>query len=85
MTTHFGESEVEDAALAWLEATGWQIAHGPEIVRGTAAAERANYGEVVLSARLRDALARLNPRLPAEALEVVSHILWVNPGGSHDT
>src|SRR5690606_36335915 len=33
------------------------------------AAERANYGEVVLSARLRDALARLNPTLPTETLE----------------
>ena len=33
------------------------------------AAERADYGEVVLAQRLRDALARLNPDLPAEALE----------------
>jgi type I restriction enzyme R subunit len=63
------ESEIEDAALAWLEATGWQIAHGPEIAPDQPAAERANYGEVVLAQRLRDALARLNPRLPADALE----------------
>src|SRR5690606_14641929 len=62
-------SVVEDAALAWLEAIGWQIAHGPHIAPDMAAAERANYGEVVLGARLRDALARLNPTLPAEALE----------------
>ncbi len=33
------------------------------------AAERANYNEVVLGTRLRDALARLNPTLPADALE----------------
>ena len=25
------ESVVEDAALAWLEAGGWQVAHSPDI------------------------------------------------------
>jgi type I restriction enzyme R subunit len=65
----FSESDVETAALEWLRATGWQIAHGPEIAPVMPGAERANYGEVVLARRLRDALARLNPRLPPEALE----------------
>lgn len=32
------------------------------------AAERADYGEVVLAQRLRDALYGLNPALPADAL-----------------
>ena len=65
----FTESVVEDAALAWLEATGWRVAHGPDIGPDMPAAERADYGEVVLVRRLRDALARLNPGLPADALE----------------
>jgi type I restriction enzyme R subunit len=65
----FSESDVETAALEWLRATGWQIAHGPDIAPGMLAAERADYGEVVLARRLRDALGRLNPELPAEALE----------------
>ena len=59
--TAFSESVVEDASLAWLEATGWQIAHGPDIAPDMPAAERADYGEVVLAERLRDALARLKP------------------------
>jgi len=63
------ESVVEQAALAWLESTRWQVAHGPDIAPDTPAAERVHYGEVVLERRLRDALARLNPDLPAEALE----------------
>jgi type I restriction enzyme R subunit len=67
--SRFGESVVEEAALAWLESAGWKIAHGPEIGPDTPGAERADYGEVVLSVRLRAALARLNPTLPAEALE----------------
>lgn len=67
--TPLTESTIEQAALAWLEAIGWKVAHGPDIAPDTSAAERTNYGEVVLSQRLRDALARLNPKLPAEALE----------------
>ena len=35
----------------------------------TPGAERADYGEVVLERRLRDALATLNPGLPADALD----------------
>ncbi len=74
--TSFSESTVEDAALAWLEAIGWRVAHGPDIspvgdtlTPALSQRERENYSEVVLARRLRDALARLNPALPAEALE----------------
>lgn len=69
------ESVVEEAALAWLEATGWQVVHGPEIAPDQPQAERADYGQVVLEQRLRDALVRLNPGLPAETLEDASRKL----------
>ena len=69
MSRGFTESVVEQAALAWLESVGWSVRNGAQIAPGEAAAERADYGEVVLKQRLRDALARLNPALPAEALE----------------
>ena len=65
----FTEWEVEEAALAWLDNIGWNIAHGPDIAPDTPGAERADYGDVVLEGRLRDALVRLNPALPAEALD----------------
>jgi type I restriction enzyme R subunit len=69
--TAFTESVVEDAALAWLEALGYVVLHGPDIAAGEPAAERAdsNYRDVVLEDRLRQALVRLNPDLPPEALE----------------
>ena len=67
--TSISESVVEQAALAWLESLGWQAAHGPDIAPGVSGAERADYGEVLLARRLRDALARLNPDLPAAALD----------------
>ena len=67
--TALTESTVEDAALAWLESLGWSIAHGPDIAPDTPGTERGDYGAVVLERRLRDALARLNPSLPTEALD----------------
>ncbi len=65
----FTESEVEDAALEWLEGLGWKVAHGPEIAPHTEGAERADYTEIVLEQRLRDALDRLNAELPDDALD----------------
>ena len=65
----FTESVVEEAALDWLEGLGWRIAPGPDIAPGMPAAERRDHGKVVLPQWLRDALARLNPELPGEALE----------------
>ena len=67
--TRFAESIVEEASLAWLEVIGWRVARGPDIAPDTPGAERRNYGEVVLSRRLRNALARLNPALPVEAID----------------
>ena len=52
----FSESVVEEAALDWLESAGWQVRNGAEIAPGEPAAERDDYGQVVLARRLRDAL-----------------------------
>ncbi len=68
MTT-ITEADVEQAALDWLSGLGWQVAHGPDIAPDTPGAERSDYGQVVLERRLRDALARLNPALPADSLD----------------
>ena len=62
------ESTVEDAALEWLRGLGWNVAHGPDIAPHATDAEREDYDQVVLEHRLRDALRRLNPALPPEAL-----------------
>jgi type I restriction enzyme R subunit len=79
--TSFTESVVEDAALTWLEGIGWQLRNGAEIAPGEAAAERDDYGQVILSGRLRDALARLNPTLPSGALDDAFRKL-ANPEGA---
>ena len=67
--TAFTESEVEAAALEWLESLGWKVAHGPNIAPHATDSERTDYSEVALEHRLREALARLNPALPADALD----------------
>ncbi len=41
------ESVVEEAALAWLESTGWRIAHGPDIAPDRPTAARMGCGEVL--------------------------------------
>ena len=63
------EKVVEQATLAWLEGLAWVLNHGPDTAPATPNAERKDYGEVVLGRRLRDALAELNPSLPASSLD----------------
>ncbi|MGB6535063.1 MAG: type I restriction endonuclease subunit R [Xanthobacteraceae bacterium] len=67
----FTESVVEEAALGWLGDLGYAVLHGPDIAAGQPGAERndSGYRDVILENRLRQALPRLNPDLPPEALE----------------
>ena len=69
MSTTLTEADVEQAALDWLSALGWQVAHGPDIAPGTPNAERTGYGQVVLERRVQDSLAELNASLPRSALD----------------
>jgi len=64
----FTESVVEEAALEWFAGLGYAVRGGPEIAPGEAGAERDDFGQVALHGRLQDALARLNPHLPAEGI-----------------
>ena len=59
------ESDLEAAVLEWLESLGWSVACGRKIAPDTSGEERTDYGAVTLEQRLRDALAGINPDLPA--------------------
>lgn len=65
------ERSIEDLTLGWLRPLGYATLPGPVIAPDGAAPERCSLREVVLVGRLRAALARINPELPAEALETV--------------
>lgn len=69
MSSRFTESVVEEAALEWLAEMGYTILAGPDIAPEGIAEERFDYSQVVLSARLKTALARLNPDIPADAID----------------
>jgi type I restriction enzyme R subunit len=61
------EAEVERALLDQLHALGYRIEREEDIGPDGHRPERESHDEVVLKKRLEDAVARLNPTLPAEA------------------
>ena len=63
------ESDIEQAALNWIAGMGYSVLHGPDISPDAPGAERPRYEDVVLTGRLREAVARLNPDIPAESQE----------------
>ncbi len=63
------ENILEETALAWLGDMGYEILHGPDLAPDGVAPERENYGQVVLFARLRQALERVNPDVPGEGID----------------
>jgi type I restriction enzyme, R subunit len=71
LTAALNESHLELAVLGWLQPLGYAILFGPEIAPNTPGAERLGYGDTVLVGRLRAAVERINPQLPAEVVEEV--------------
>lgn len=69
MTAGIAESTVENAALSWFAELGYTAVHGPEIAPGELFAERQSYSDIVLVKRMHEALARINPQIPKDAIE----------------
>ena len=69
MRSSISESDVEQEAVSWLRELGYDTVRGQAIAPGETAAERDSFSDVLLSGRLRDAIHRLNPAAPSEALE----------------
>jgi type I restriction enzyme R subunit len=63
------ESEIETLAIERLQALGFDYVYGPDIAPDAASPERESFAEVLLLSRLRKAVARINPTLPAAALD----------------
>lgn len=69
MTPGITEAHIEETALTWFEALGYQTVHGPDMAPGEPAQERETYGDVILVGRLQAALERINPPVPSDARE----------------
>jgi type I restriction enzyme, R subunit len=63
------ESDLEEHALELLQAQGFGYVHGAQIAPDGEQPERSSLQEVILTERLRSALARINPSVPADARE----------------
>jgi type I restriction enzyme R subunit len=66
--TKLYESEIEEIALDLLHSeNGYAVRFGPDLAEGSS--KEREYTEVVLGERLRNAIDRLNPAIPADARE----------------
>ena len=63
------EDQLEQETLAWLQDLGYAVRSGFDIAPDGPNPQRANYREVLLLGCLREAIARLNPGMPAAARE----------------
>ncbi|MFI0445121.1 type I restriction endonuclease subunit R [Actinomadura sp. 6N118] len=72
--TGYSESALEHDVLEVLAELGWEPKEGKEITVGSG--ERESWDELIIPARLRDAVAQINPELPPAAVdEVVDLVL----------
>ena len=70
------ESSVEQVALDILSELKYRVIYGPDIAPDGLRPERRSYADVILVDRLREAMDRFNPKIPAEAKdEAVKRIL----------
>ncbi|MDA2472678.1 type I restriction endonuclease subunit R [Bacillus cereus] len=65
----YNESELEIAALEWLEEMDYEIVEGPDIAPDGDYAERESFHDVVLVDRLRKALQKINPSVDQKVIE----------------
>ncbi|MDO7907578.1 type I restriction endonuclease subunit R [Paenibacillus sp. JX-17] len=75
--TSYAESDLEQAAIEWFEELNYNKAYGPEISPEGEYPERMFYTDVILADRLRDALTRINPGVPRDAIEEAIRIVEI--------
>jgi type I site-specific restriction-modification system R (restriction) subunit/very-short-patch-repair endonuclease len=69
MTEKLTESAIETFAIELFEKLGYQYVYGPSIAPDSESPEREHFEDVLLLERLRSAVARINPSIPADARE----------------
>jgi len=90
-TNKITESAIEEFAIELLEKFGYQYIYAPDIAPDSDTPERNRFEDVLLLERLRKAVGRINPAIPADAREdVIKQIqrlnspeLIVNNGAFH--
>lgn len=67
------DSLAEQPAIEWFQELGYECVFGSDIGLGGGSPEIDDFSEVLLKGRLQDALKRLSPDLPEEALDDAFH------------
>ena len=63
------EDDLEQMSLEWFQEIGYTFIHGPLLAPDGDTPERDDFRQVVLTGRLRSALTKLNPGVPAATIE----------------
>lgn len=63
------ENIIEESTIEILQSMGWEYANGKQISPEGLFCERENYQQILLTNRLRTAIAKINPDIPADAQE----------------
>lgn len=69
------ENIIEESTIEILQSQGWEYANGKEISPGgtqnfvSLQCERENFQQIILTNRLRNAIAKINPHIPTDAQE----------------
>jgi len=61
------ENIIEESTIETLQSQGWEYANGKELSPEGLFCERENYEQIILINRLRNAIAKINPTIPADA------------------
>lgn len=63
------ENIIEQSMIEILQSQGWDYAHGKEVSPEGIFCERESFGQILLLDRLKQAIATINPGIPADARE----------------
>lgn len=73
--TKITENAIEAFCIELLEKQGYEYIYAPDIAPDSDNPQRSSFDEVLLSARLADAVARINPTIPHDAqIEAIKEI-----------
>ena len=78
MSSFLDEAQVELGLIELLRELGYGYAFGPDIACDGPRPERTSYADVVLDDRLRQAITRINPDVPTDAIdEAICKVAYV--------
>lgn len=69
MSKPITENIIEESAIEILQSLGWDYANGKEISPEGLFCERESFQQIILTNRLRNAIAKLNSHIPSDAQE----------------